>query len=302
MPDNSWLDTQVAQALIDDVVSTVTNRYRVDEATAKGAVENVFAKSVDLRKAAERETSPAKVMRTRAFKDAVAAIKRNIYYDLRRYSTDSETQTALITKLSSMNGAPREEIQRLALKIAGTHASTRERLGDRDDFYRQLLSLIDSPQTILDVGSGMHPLLFPFDALGEALHLYSAADKDPVAVAAVDAYARARGDGRLVSARWDIRDGWGPLTEPCRVRAFDVAFLFKLIPVVERQRPELLKVLIETPAKVWILTGSKVSMTKRQGIERRERAVLNRFVEASGRRIVQEFSMAEEFGLVLEER
>jgi 16S rRNA (guanine(1405)-N(7))-methyltransferase len=302
MPDDSWIQTQTVQALINDLVSTIVSRYRIDEAAAKDAVESVFKKREDLRKVVGQETSPARIMRTRAFKDAVATIKRNVYYDLRRYSTDSETQSTLITQLSNMNGAPREDIEHLALRVAETHASTRERLNDRDDFYRQLLSFINCPKTILDVGSGMHPLLFPFDALGDGLDLYVAADKDPVSIAAVNAYAKARGDERLVAINWDIRDGWTPLIESCQVSDFNVAFLFKLIPVVERQKPELLNVLIETPAKVWVLTGSKVSMTKRHGIERRERAVLRRFYDIADRRVVHEFSVTEEFGLVLGEK
>jgi len=300
MPDSSWLQTELTQTLLADVVADIVRRYRIDEGAAAAAVREVFSKSDELHKILGRETSPPKVTRTRAFKDAVNAVRRNIYYDLRRYSADVESQTALIERLSEAGGAAPGELQSLVLGLAESHASTRERLKDREAFYGRLLPLLARPRSILDVGCGMQPLLFPFNDLKDSLELYVAADKDPASVAAVAAFARASGDRRIVATRWDIAEGWPPLIKSCQVKEFDVAFLLKLVPVVERQRPELVDVLRETPGRLWVLTGSKVSLTKRQDIERRERSLLRRFYEASGRRVVDEFSVTEEFCLILE--
>lgn len=300
MSDSSWIQAEIAQALVDDVVSALVRRYRIDAAPAKKAVEDAFAKSGELRQVVERETSPPKITRTRAYKDAVAAIKRNIYYGLRRYSADSGNQNDLITQLSTLAGAPHDDVEAVTLAIAKSHASTRERLADRVRFYEQLLSLLDNPKTILDVGSGMQPILFPFDALAETMELYLALDKDPASVAAVNAYAKATTNERLIAARWNIRDGWESINELSRVSTFDAAFLFKLVPVVERQQPHLLDILSRTPAKKWVITGSKISLTKRQDIERRERSVIQCFCVSTGRRVSHEFSTSEEFGLILE--
>lgn len=300
MPDSSWLQTALAQTLMADVVADIVRRYRIDEGAAAAAVREVFSKSDELHKIIGRETSPPKVTRTRAFKDVVNAVRRNIYYDLRRYSADVESQNALIERLSEAGGAPPGGLQSFVLEIAKSHASTRERLKDREAFYGQLLPLLGRPRSILDVGCGMQPLLFPFDDLKDSLELYAAADKDPSSIAAVAAFAKATGNGRIVAARWDIAEGWPPLIKSCQVKEFDVAFLLKVVPVVERQQPELVDILRETPGRLWVLTGSKVSLTKRQDIERRERALLRRFYEASGRRVVNEFSVSEEFCLILE--
>lgn len=299
MTDQSWLKTPPGEALVEDVLSTIVKRYRIDEESAKNTIEEIFSKDDDLRKAVEKEKSWEKVKRTRAFKDAVAEVKRKIYYGLRRYSVDRDDQRDLIAKLANAEGAAREEIENLALEIARSHASTKERLDHRDEFYTQLLPLFDPPISILDVGSGMQPLLFPFDQL-TGLKLYVAADKDPDSVAAVNAFAKACGEERLSAIHWDLRDGWQPILEKSGVSNFDVAFLFKLVPVIERQNPELLDVLIQTPARVWVVTGSKISLTKREKIEKRERAIVRRFVGAANRRVIHEFSVAEEFGIVSE--
>ncbi len=301
MTDQSWLKTPPGEALVQDVVSTIVRRYRIDEESAKNIVEEIFSKDEALRKVVEKEKSESKVKRTRAFKEAVAGVKRTIYYSLRRYSVNRDDQRALIAKLSHAEGAPREVIEGLALEIARSHASSRERLAHRDEFYSQLLPLIDSPASILDVGSGMQPLLFPFDQVS-GLKLYLAADKDADSVAAVNAFAQASGEGRLTAINWDLRNGWQSIFEASGVSRFDVAFLFKLVPVIERQNPELLDVLLETPARRWVVTGSMISLTKRQRIEKRERAIVRRFCEAANRRVIHEFSVAEEFGIVAEGR
>jgi 16S rRNA (guanine(1405)-N(7))-methyltransferase len=301
MDEDNSKDKTVRQ-LVDEIVETLIRRYRIDAAVAKKNVEDVFRASKDLHKVFEKETTPEKIKRTRAFKDAVAAIKRNTYYGLRRYSTDQQTQTELIKQLARAVDPSAEEIKKLAAELAASHASTKERIKDADEFYRRLLDLIGSPETILDVGSGMQPLLFPFDSLADKYSLYLAADKDAASIAAVDAYGRARKDERLLAVNWDIREGWEPLLSRNGFNEFDVAFLFKLIPVVGRQKPEYLDILRKTPAKIWVLTGSKISLTKNQSIEKRERAALQRFIETTGCRTIAEFSAGEEFGFILQSR
>ncbi len=300
--ENEWLDGDAARALIDEVVATLLRRYRIDEAAAREAVREAFAANAGLRQVVVREVSLARIMRTRVYKDAVANLRRGVYYALRRYSADVAHQRDLIERLSNLESAAPETIEALALEIAATHASTRERLADRAGFYRQIFALIDAPRAILDVGSGMHPLVFPFPHLKDTLQIYRAIDRDAAAVAAVNALARATGARCLRAVRWDIREAWTPEIAgiPDGGR-FDVAFLFKLVSVVSRQQPELLRVLAETPAKVWVVTGSKQSLTKRQDIARRERSTLDEFCELAGRRIASEFDAGEEFGLILEE-
>jgi DNA-binding transcriptional MerR regulator len=297
-----FLQNENARQLVDEILETLVRQYRIEPEVARKNIEDVFGKSKNLQKVFEKESSADKIKRTRAFKDALSTIKRNTYYGLRRYHADADDQTELIKKLENAHGASAEEIQKLVAALTASHASTKERIKDAGEFYEQLFALIGAPQTILDAGCGMQPLLFPFDALGGDFKLYLAADKDALSVSAIDAYARAKNEPRLRAVNWDIRENWNALRRFNDDAPFDVAFLFKLIPVVERQKPEYLEILRNTPAKTWVVTGSKISLTKNQSIERRERATIRRFIESTDCRTVAEFSVSEEFGFVLQKK
>jgi hypothetical protein len=55
----------------------------------------------------------------------------------------------------------------------------------------------------------------------------------------------------------------------------------------------------QTPAPIWVASGSRISMTKRRSIERRERAVLHKFAASAGRRVEAELATEDEFACVL---
>ena len=286
-----WLERAAVRAAVDVVVAQATKRYRVDAATAAEWVRTVLACDPDFRRVAEAAESGEQLMRTRAFKDAAAAAKKHVYYSLRRYRPAGSEADA-----RRMSAADPPEVQdALARTIAAAHRSTAERLPSLDEFYAALFAAVGSPRTILDIGCGVQPLLFPFDGLGRGVERYVALDKDSQAIDAVAAYSLARADGRLVAVRSDLSGGW-----PAESGPSDVAFMLKLVGVVGRQQRELLDVLAHAPAKRWVVSGSKVALAKQKDIERRERATLRRFVEMAGRRVVGEFAAGEEFALVVE--
>jgi len=82
--------------------------------------------------------------------------------------------------------------------------------------------------------------------------------------------------------------------------AFDLAVMLKVVPVLSRLDRAAVEGLGAVPARRLLLTGSAESMTRRQRIEARERGVLKRFIEQSGRRIVGEFRAGNEFGYLVE--
>jgi hypothetical protein len=300
MSNFSFLQDENVQRLIDEILETLVRQYRIEPIPARKNIEDVFNTSKNLQKVFEKESVPDKIKRTRAFKDALAAIKRKTYFGLRRYNADTNNQLELIKKLEDSTDSSHQEIKPLAETLAASHASTKERIKDADEFYQRLFEVIGTPRTILDIGCGMQPLLFPFDSLGKDFKLYLAADKDPTSISALNAFAQAGKEKRLKAVKWDIHENWEPLLSYNDEDEFDVAFLFKVVPVIERQNPEFLPILRKSPAKIWIVTGSKISLTKNKSIERRERATLRRFIESTQCRVVAEFSVSEEFGFVLQ--
>lgn len=251
-----------------------------------------------LRVAAAKGLPVHRLRRTRAYRQARKDARKEVYYTLRRYKPSREEMASLSRAL----GAARDEDERArrVAQVLDAHSSTRERLADRDAFFAGLLPLIGEPRCILDVGCGVFPLMFPFEVPGAGVKLYLAADRDPLVLAALEAFTVHRHAGCLKSRLWDLREGWSPLLDEGGVDEFDVAFLFKLVPVVARQERDLLAVLRETPARRLVLTGSRQSLTRPRGIEHRQRRVLRRFVETGGFVVTGEFRVASEVALVVE--
>ena len=300
MTDEPWLAKPPIEALIDELVEAAVGQYRIDRPAAERLVREVLAAEQGLKQAARTETSPEKLRRTRAFKRAAAEAKRRVYYHLRTYEIDQSGLRALVARLRELGPAgdtPQRDA--LSIEIARCHKSTAERLPSLDEFHEWLFSSVGTARRVLDVGCGLYPLVFPFDRRGRDVVQYVAADRHRSVVSAVEAYGAARGDGRIVALEWDIGSGWDDLVRRGAPTEFDVALLLKLVPVVHRQARELLDVLRQTPARIWVASGSRISMTKRRSVERRERAVLHKFAASAGRRVEAEFLAEDEFAWVL---
>lgn len=277
---------EVLETLVEEVVSD----YRVDRHRARDLIEDDLEADRKLTEAMEGAADFRRLARTRAYRDARKKAKKSVYYALRQYKADGDLMSALV---EGMEGASGAAVASTAVEIAGLHASTRERLDALGAFHDWLLPHLDGVALLADVGCGVYPLLFPFDRL-PALELLVAAERDETSVAALDAWAVARPEPRLRPLRWSLEEGWEPLLDQAGGARFDVALLLKLVPVVERQQPELLATLAETPAERLVVSGSRRSLTKRQSIERRERASLRRFQEAAGRAVVDEWTSEDE--------
>ena len=250
--------------LSQEIVEDLMRRYRVDHITATEIVEKSLASEGKLNEIIRTEDELSQIKRTRVYKDAVAGIRRKTYYYLRQYNSGKNDQEKIIERLADPNIiGKQDEIEKLSDEIIRGHISTKERISEREEFYKQIFKFIDSPETILDVGCGVHPLLFPFESLNFSPKLYLAIDKNQNSIEAVKAFAKAKEIESLIGVQWDIKDGWKPLLKYNAGNKFDTAFLFKLIPVVKRQQFELMDILRETPAKCLIITGSTISLTKK---------------------------------------
>lgn len=292
----------MTQQVIDLIVGSVLSRYRIDRAKATTIVRDTVMQDADLTRTIEERSGVDAIRRSRAFKRVAKSAKRRVYHHLRVYTADTAEFAELVRQMEALPvGTPAAHAAGLCQSLAQRHASTRERLQDLGEFHRQLFSHVAGASSILDVGCGVYPLLFPFAGQGRGIECYMAVDSDADAVRAVRTFSHLLPRSPLCAALWDIGEGWQPVTSAAGRERFDVALLLKLVPVVARQEPELARVLAAVPADVLVVTGSVHALTKHQNIARRERDVLKRFVEAAGRRVVGEISLCEEFGYVLRE-
>jgi len=298
MPEADWLDREPLLSLVAELTGDIASRYRISWSDAEQMVHEHFAPLAVLQQAAAKAATPARLKRTRVFKQAATEAKRKIYYHLRSYRVDDHSYDVLLNELREIEpNASHSQRGPIIDGILNGHASTRERLAEREEFYQQLAAHVPPPRAVLDVGCGVQPLMFPFDRdWASHLDLYVALDSDAQDVECVDAFSRfEHGRYRLAAARWNIADGWRHVTQLAECEQFNLALLMKIVPVVDRQHRDLLPILYETPAEAWLVTGSRRSLTKNVSIEAREKRVLESFVRASGRSIQHEFAIAEEF-------
>ena len=110
------------------------------------------------------------------------------------------------------------------------HPSTRERLPVLEAFYAFLAPYTRDAKTVLDIGCGFHPCAFPFMGFPKDL-LYRGGDIDHDTVEVIRAFFQ-----RLqVSCDIQIMDA----ARETPIEMADIAFLFKLIPVLEQQKKGL---------------------------------------------------------------
>jgi hypothetical protein len=297
--DDFILETGLAAEVIASIVEKAVKKYKIDPETAAGIVMETMEKHPKFIQLLEQGLPLKEILKTRAYDEVSNKSRRRIYYELRQYHQDIAERESLIAALSTSSRSTGVDYKDIINGLAQSHVSTKERLNSLDTFYLELFKYIGVPNTILDVGCGLHPLLFPFAGLGNSVTHYVALDKDKTGISALEAFSKFLDKNILQPMNWNIKEGWRVVQERTAIRRFDAAFLLKLVPVVYRIQRGLLDILVETPAQTWVLSGSRTSMTKYVEIEKRERRIIKQFIEQSGKQIIGEFSTEDEFCIIV---
>ena len=289
------LEPVLAQ-LAESLAQEVALRYRIGADQARCQIELRWHSHQALRALARKNPSPSALARTRLYRRAASQAKKDIYYRLRRYRQESDEFSKGLEELR--RAAPSAQRQPAREALARSHASTGERWPDLADFLERTQHVWGDCATLLDVGCGLMPLLFPFDRVGDRFRRYVACDRDARCIEAVNACGQVP-PGVLEGCVWDIGDGWEALESQTGVKRYDAAFLLKLVPVVARQQPRLLATLADAPADWLVVTGARQALARRRDISRRERAVLGAFARRHGLVVESEFETPSELGLVM---
>ncbi len=290
-------ESPIPEPLLRAEVERICARYRVSEEEAHRALARAFSAEGDLAARIRARHGQEDVTRWRDYRDTVRRARKRVYYELRRYYPQDEAADRLVEEFEREMGGrgPSARAEELRLELLALHTSTRERAAHYAEFYRTFFDLVGVPAALLDMGCGMHPLSYPFRGAGSATRRYVAVDRDLRAMRAVEAYAGAVGPARLVAVRADL-EGVDWADPAFGAEGFDVALMLKVVPVLGRLSGDAVRRLHDVPADRILVTGSSEAMTRRQGIERRERAALRRFIEESGRQVVGELRVGSEFG------
>lgn len=165
-------------------------------------------------------------------KEALKAVKKQLHIIHGAFFPEKCHEKAM-----ELIGDNRLSDRDLSLKLMELHPSTRERLPSIQAFYDLLSPYLRDVKTVLDIGCGFHPFAFPFMGLSSDV-LYRAGDIDHDTVTVVQAFLhRVR-----VACDVSILDAASEMSG----EKADVAFLFKLVPVLEQQKKGLAYRLIES--------------------------------------------------------
>ena len=165
--------------------------------------------------------------------DAEKRTKRRLHQIFGAYASPLPYDR-LLARLDDTQGDP-ATFKKVCAQILTQHASTAERLSDLEGgFYDRIFELTGRPTRVLDLACGFNPLTIPWMGLSPQT-FYVAADIDAAMVRFLDrflALAPVHGEARLVD-----------LVELTPSSAADVAFLFKALPCLRYQTPDLLRIL-----------------------------------------------------------
>lgn len=289
------------RALLDQEVRAICQRYRIDADAALQLLQRTFARYPDLVLAVSEGYPQQDVTRLSAYKKVIKETKKQVYYHLRRYKRDQEAQERLLAELEMLAAEEPSPaaVKALAAQLLLTHVSTQERAPYYALFYRRLFELMEPPRTIIDLGCGLHPLSYPFHEAVPRPDLYYALDQSRDATRLVTALAPYVRPTRLLVERKDLAEVvWDDYTE-ATVPVFDLAFLLKLVPVVQRLDAGVETRLASTPARYLLVTASAEALTRRETIRRREDRILQAFIERTQRPVIDVFEAGDEFGYLL---
>ncbi len=301
MGNNLLPEEITVDGIITYIVQQALKKYKIDEKRAYSITNETLLKSPKFLEFLNNKPTFKQVLKSRVFEDLNRTARQRIYYALRQYNSDSATFKSSVESLKSLSPeTPYNEYESILKEIAQTHTSTAERLNHADEFYGQLLGFLEDTQTLLDVGCGMQPLLFPFQEGGKEIKTYVGAEKDKTCIEALTAFSEVYKPGLLHAIEWNIAHNWKILEDRTGIRFYDAVLMLKLVPVIDRIDRTLLEILRFTPARKWIVSGSRESMTRQISIEKRERKIIRRFLEQSGKTIIGEFSTPDEFCFIAE--
>jgi len=282
--------------LLDQEVKSICSRYKIGQDAVIQHINEIIVRHPQLIQKIQNNKN-AQLTRLTAYKLFIKDVKKTIYYQLRQYHQDSANESNLKERLAKANNKTLENLDTILMDLLASHVSSKERLPYYDQFYRQLFNLIDAPQTIVDIGCGLHPLSYPFQK-NISLKTYIAIDKDLSVIDILNLYAPHVHPIQLKPICMDIQDiVWSEFLD--QGNAFDLAIMLKLIPVVHRQNKASMTPLFKIPAKRILLTGNIEAMTRREKIRRKEEQALRIFIEKTGREMMASFQIENEFGMLI---
>ena len=194
-------------------------------------------------------------------KERIKAVKNTLHAMYGAYSTPDIFKKA--NKLLDTFSAQQHESQRqeILAKILQLHASTKERIQNLSVFYDFIFDAMGPIESIIDIGCGFNPFTLPYFRKNTGtLGKYYALD--------IDHRTSDLNNRYFASLEMSPLAGCVDIAVDTPHTSADVAFLFKLLPLIERQsKGRSAQLLKEIDAKYLIVTYPTKSLSgKKKGM------------------------------------
>ncbi|HSX39257.1 MAG TPA: hypothetical protein VLI92_01565 [Candidatus Saccharimonadales bacterium] len=208
------------EELLQQEAAKIASQYKISQDEALKKLQEIAQKDLKLQKKLGSVQIPQQIPRLSEYKDFIKKAKKDIYYSLRKFHADEETEAKLLAELQ--NGAAPQ----ILTELAKTHASTKERAEFVTQFSQQLSEIAKDATSIIDIGGGLFPLQFDF-ANYPKLQKYLWIDKDQKAYKILEALNNPK------LHLYNELIGTHPWTY--YGESFDLALMIKLVPLMYRQ-------------------------------------------------------------------
>ncbi len=288
------------EKLILNEVISICKIYKVDKNDVIKILQEKFDARSDILEIIKSAKSEKALKKNEVYKTFIKKIRKEIYYSLRRYQSQKEDNLEDLAKSfeDAINNSDNDEISKVKASLVSAHKSTLERLGCLEEFSNKILKITKDDRSIVDIGAGIYPLVFPFEKF-KNLKEYIAIEKSEVAVKIINLYAKTLRKVNLEAFCHNIDENFLSQQILDTEKQFDTALMFKLIPLIARQDRMALDQLANFPAEKMIITGCKKALAKNIDITRREDRVIREFIKITGKEIIERFEIGDEFGYVI---
>ena len=288
-------DATKIKTLAQELATSFVKNYKCPLPDAIDFFYDKLSKYQEISQLITTAASSKQLSKNALFKEFVKKNKKELYYKLRKYKSNNDSKTELLQSLN--DGAAADQ---LLQKLAQVHVSSHERFSENEAFYNALSKTFESASVIADAGCGVQPLFFPKHQF-PSVSKYIALDKDRESIEIMLRFKEAFPDNYewLHPMVWNISEGWEQICQTFNLDTFDVALILKVVPVVKRIDPNLLDELAKVPANKIVVSGVKESMVKKHDIEHKERRAITNFIKDSGREIIDEFELSNEFFIIV---
>ena len=278
----------IPENIVNDAVKKITKLYKISEEKAEEFFLEEALKSRKFMEKALEFSEKKNFAKWNEYRKIMKKARKKIYFSLRQYKHEPEEK--INEKFAELEVKLKKEKKlsktiSLHEELLGMHVSSKERIPFYREFYEKIFKVTGTPESVLDVSCGFNYFSVPFIKAEKLFFAGTEYKKEFVEqmdryFSLAEKYSGIRGKGFLLDLRNTDFDTRNELLDLNNGKKFDVAFVLKLIPVMEREKKGLTENLIDIiPAEWIVLSCSKESMTKKEKISFRETASIKKFIK-----------------------